>query len=153
MLSFSISFHLFLSFPALIQASLFFKSLALVSSVSSSLTTWLMSSSNLFLGLPTLLFDFVSMPRPGFHVAPSFCPSFFISCCSNVIPCPTHYAFSLIGKTSTLIDVVDRCPRLSVGSLVGENFCFVWMDLQPYTFGAPSEVFHHYFQLIQRCGK
>ena len=50
--SFSMCLRMFWSFAAQIHVSLFFKSLPIVSSVSSGLRKWLMSSSHLFFGHP-----------------------------------------------------------------------------------------------------
>ena len=72
-----------------------------------------------------------------------------VSCCSNVMVCPKYFAFSLIGKSSTLMSSIVALDCLLDLWLVR----FFRMDLHPCTFGAPSEVSRHYFQLVQRCGK
>ena len=63
-------FHDFL--PLLIHVSLFFISLPFVVSVSSGLRNSLISSSHLFFGLPTSLFAWYLVLRPGFHFAAFF---------------------------------------------------------------------------------
>ena len=68
---------IFLDFwQLLIHVSLFFISLPFISSVSSGLRNSLISSSHLFFGLPTGLYVWCLMLRPGFHSATLFAQSF-----------------------------------------------------------------------------
>ena len=70
--SVSIAFHLWSFFATLTHESLFFVSLPFVSSVSSSLRKSFISPSHLFFGLPTGLFVWCLVLKPGFHFAAFF---------------------------------------------------------------------------------
>ena len=65
-------FHLSRFLATRIHVSLFFVSLPFISSVSSGLSNSLISSSHLFFGLPTSLYVWCLMLKPGFHSAAFF---------------------------------------------------------------------------------